>query len=124
MFIFSETALRIAQGVFHYLHDIFNSQMLQLKNLASRKKCGINIEEGFSDRRGNQDNVALFHIGQQCILLEFVEPVISSRKRMVRIPFALRFRADCIIFRRSSRPAVAAFSHSKRERVFSRYYLC
>ena len=63
--------------------------MLQLKNLASRKKCGINIEEGVFDRRGNQDNVALFHIGQQCILLEFVEPVYLVEKEDGAYSFCL-----------------------------------
>src|SRR5208283_1217757 len=87
---FSNMAQRLAAGLnFHVTQPVssvqqrciknFKKRLLaerfKLKNLASRNKRGIDIEERVFDCCCNQRNNAFFNIRQQHILLQFVKPV-------------------------------------------------
>ena len=55
--------------------DVFFAEFFQNEDLASGKQSGIQLERRILRRRADQNDAAFFHIGEERVLLRFVEAV-------------------------------------------------
>ena len=61
------------QGASHQSDQVVRPQRLQAKNLRTRNERAVDVEERIVSRRADQSQISTFDIGQQNVLLRFVE---------------------------------------------------
>ena len=71
--IFAEAALVIGQRAVDQLLQLLDPQRLELENLRARNQRAVDIEEWIVGRRADQAQISALDIGQQNVLLRFVE---------------------------------------------------
>ena len=76
-----QSAFGIAQGAIEQLPDIQFTQRLQLENLRARYERRVNEEKRIVRGGTNESNNAAFHVGQEYVLLRFVEAMDLVNKK-------------------------------------------
>ena len=71
----AETALRIGQGAFEHRDDIGGRQWIEAEEVAAAEERGVDVETRVVRGGADQAHSAFLHVGQQEVLLRFVEPV-------------------------------------------------
>ena len=69
----AETAFRISQRAFHQRDQVVRPQRFQAKNLRARNERAVDVEKRIVGRRADQPQISALHVGQQNVLLRFVE---------------------------------------------------
>ena len=71
----AQTPFAIRQRASQQGHDLGHTQRRQRIDLRPRQQCRDHLERRILRGRADQDDVAVFHVGQKGVLLRLVEPV-------------------------------------------------
>ena len=69
----AEAALFVGQGAIDQFFELLDPERLELKNLRARDQRAVHVEKRIVSRRADQAQVSALDVGQQNVLLRFVE---------------------------------------------------
>ena len=71
----AEAALFVGQGAVDQLFELLDLEGLELENLGAGDEGAVDVEEGVVGRGADQAQVSALDVGQEDVLLRFVEVV-------------------------------------------------